>query len=207
MERILDIGTGTGRIARKIISCSSANVIGVDINKSQIKIANKKKKMLKRYANTYDLVVADGQHLPFKGCSFDSTVCIRTLKYFSDYKLGLAEISRVLKNHGKAVLSLSNILSVDLILLRLKMLAYKRLFNFRRALQIFKDYDLFVANYRGLHKIHPKVWTISKSSTFLNFLNAAELVLQKITLKEVFSREILVKFYKVKIKGYGCSIK
>lgn len=198
-EVILDIGTGTGRIARKIVTSSGASVIGVDINRHNLKIAQQRRKTLKEYADAYNLVAADGQYLPFKNSVFDSVVCIRVLKYFPNYELGVREISRVLKNNGKAVLSVSNIFSVDLFLLRFKMLAYSNLFNFRKMVQIFKKYALYISGYRGLHKIHPKIWTIFKNSHFLAFLYASELVFQKMTLKEVFSREILAKFIKISV--------
>jgi hypothetical protein len=62
----------------------------------------------------------------------------------------------------------------------------------------FNRNNLTIIEYLGLHKIHPKIWTISRSLLFITFLRAAELVLQKITPKEFFSREILVKLVKSK---------
>ena len=193
---ILDIGTGTGRVAREIIKSSESNVIGIDLNKYRLKLAAMKKKCLRNYADRYDLVVADGHFLPFKDSIFDSIVCIRSIKYFSDYELGIREMSRVLKEGGVLVLTLSNVFSIDFLLLRLRLLAYKILFNFYFMKNIFEHCGFAIVDFLGLHKIHPKIWTVSNNSHFIAFLKAAELILQKITPKVLFSREILVKLIK-----------
>lgn len=196
-EKILDIGTGTGRVARRV-AASGASVIGIDVNKENVRRASMRKKGLGCYEDNYDLIVADGRFLPFIDNCFDSLTCIRTIKYFQNSRAVIQEISRVLKNNGKLILTLSNVFSVDFILLRIGILAYKTLFNFRKAIQDFKNDNLVMIDFIGLHKIHPKIWTISNNTWFLNFLAAAENVLQKITLKELLSREIFVKFVKIK---------
>lgn len=195
-EKILDIGTGTGRIARKIVKTSEVSVVGIDVSKRHIRRANVKKKKLRDSGNRYQLIIADGQFLPFKDSCFNSIICTRTIKYFPNYKTGIREMSRVLKNKGKLVLTLSNIFSIDFVLLRFGILAYKKLFNFRKIAHFFRENDLVVIDYIGLHKIHPKIWTISSNVLFLNFLRTMEEILQKITPKELFSREILVKLIK-----------
>ena len=197
--KILDVGTGTGRVARKILEASEARVIGIDIERDNIK--NAKEKFSENYADKYDLIVADGQFLPFKNSSFDGITCIRTLKYFPNHQLGIREMSRILKNGGTLVLTLSNVFSIDSFLVRLKILAYRTLFNFRRLVQYLRHNNLVVVKYLGLHKIHPKIWTVFENTSFLFFLWAAEFVLQKITPKELLSREILVKLTKSAEKG------
>jgi len=195
-EKILDVGTGTGRIARKIVGFR-ADVIGIDVDYARIKHATIRKKNLGDYAHRYKLVVADGQFLPFRNSSFDAIVCIRNLKYLSNYQLGIKEMSRVLKPDGRLILSLSNIFSLDPLLLKIGIdLSYKTLFTFRSVKNIFLRNNLGIINYLGLHKIHPQVWTWFKSPHILALLKAAELILQKVTPKEFLSREILVKFMK-----------
>lgn len=194
-ERILEVGTGTGRIARKIVSFG-ADVIGIDVNKPRIRRAVIRREGLKDCKHTHELVIADGQFLPFKSSSFDAIVCVRTLKYFPSYRLGVEEMSRVLKLDGRLVLSLSNVLSLDSLLLRIGVLAYRTLFNFRKAKYVFLHNDLVVIDYLGLHKIHPRIWTWFQNSCILDFLRTTELILQKLTPKEFLSREILVKLIK-----------
>jgi ubiquinone/menaquinone biosynthesis C-methylase UbiE len=196
LENILDIGTGTGRIAREIVVTPGCNVVGIDVNKQDVRLANVKKKSLGDHKDRYELIIADGQFLPFKDSCFDSAICIRTIKYFPNPQAGVREASEVIKDGGKFVLTLSNVFSVDFILLRFGILAYKTLFNFRKFARFFKANNLVLINYTGLHKIHPKIWTVFNSTQFLNFLKAAEEVLQRITPKELFSREILVKLIK-----------
>jgi len=110
-------------------------------------------------------------------------------------------MSRILKNGGTLVLTLSNVFSIDSFLVKLKILAYRTLFNFRRPVQYLRHNNLVVVKYVGLHKIHPKIWTVFENTSFLFFLWAAEFVLQKITPKELLSREIPVKLTKSAEKG------
>ena len=201
LERILDVGVGTGRIA-KTMAAYGCEVVGIDLNKHMLRLAAKRKKELGD--RSYDLILADGQFLPFKNSSFDGITCIRTLKYFPNHQFGIREMSRVLKDGGTLVLTLSNVFSIDSFLVKLKILAYRTLFNFRRLVQYLRHNNLVVVKYLGLHKIHPKIWTVFENTSFLFFLWAAEFVLQKITPKELLSREILVKLTKSVERSMKC---
>ena len=110
-ELILDIGTGSGRIARQVLKNTEANVIGIDFVRSGIESAKARALNL----SGYEMVVADGQHLPFRENSFDGIICIRALKYFPNYIQGIAEMSHVLKPGKRLILDLSSVLGYETI--------------------------------------------------------------------------------------------
>lgn len=98
---MLDLGTGTGRIARYIAMETGMTVIGINANRQRIDTTRvKAKKILGPNSNKYVLMVGEGQHVPFVNNSFDSVVCVRVLKYFPNYAIEISEVSRVLKAGG-----------------------------------------------------------------------------------------------------------
>jgi hypothetical protein len=109
-DLILDVGTASGRIAREIILKTGARVIGIDLG-YQSESSQKKKRL-----NNYELIIADGQYMPFKEDSFNAIICIRALKYFPNYVLGLSEMKRVLRKTGRLTLDLSSNLGYEIIL-------------------------------------------------------------------------------------------
>ena len=202
-EKILDVGTGTGRIARELVK-KGVEITGVDISLIRIKTSAKNRESTQTGSSNYELINADGQFLPFEDSSFDAIVCLRTLKYFPDYQLGIREMSRVLKPGGRMVLSISNLYSIDFILARLRMLAYKKLFRLEELRRIFTINDLKIMKTQAMNKVHPRVWSLSNSPFLLALLNSVELTLQKATPKEFLPRELLIHIVKMKRQtGYS----
>lgn len=87
---ILDIGCGNGYYTYNIANDLECSVIGLDISKTMINEASKKK------LNNLNYVVSSSSHLPFKDNSIDVIVSC-----FSP--LDLNEVKRVLKNNGKII--------------------------------------------------------------------------------------------------------
>ncbi|HIQ49730.1 MAG TPA: class I SAM-dependent methyltransferase [Nanoarchaeota archaeon] len=83
--KILDVGSGFGVLEKFI------KAIAVDINEEYLKIVPSKHK-----------IKASGDALPFKSNSFDFVFCIDTIHLLKSLK----EIKRVLKRHGKLVVSI-----------------------------------------------------------------------------------------------------
>jgi ubiquinone/menaquinone biosynthesis C-methylase UbiE len=96
---ILDLSCGPG----KHIACYSKNqeVIGLDLSKDLLSIAQKECKKKGNYGNV-NLIRADMRYLPFKSGVFDNLIHILAFGYFSDAgnESVLAEISRGLKKGG-----------------------------------------------------------------------------------------------------------
>jgi len=144
-QLILDVGTGTGRIAREIMLRTQAKVVGVDANRLMIKTAKAKSANFSRY----ELVIADGHHLPFRENSFDAVICIRVLKYFPNYMQGISEIAKVLKLHGELIADFSSMLGYETLLRYIKrpIDAQKfHTFNFYKIKGYLSEKKLFIAD-------------------------------------------------------------
>lgn len=206
---VLDIGTGTGRVARSLLKLNN-DVVGIDISSNRLKLALEKSKTeLAGKKNNYHIVMADGHYLPFIDVAFDAIFSIRTLKYLKNPNQGFCEIARVLKSQGICVLELSNIFGYEtLLLFLLKLFGIKhyaqnmgsnyRLFNIFEIEKTLKTLDLTIISKRAWHKI-PTVFFINcKHFTILKILFYTESILQIILPSFFFSRGILIK-----MRGYA----
>lgn len=98
---LLEVGIGSGRLM-EALSARGWTVSGVDPAPGMVKIARAR---LPTAANR--LTVARAEELPFADRSFDVAVGIAVLEY-TDMNRSLAEISRVLRPGGRAVIGLRN---------------------------------------------------------------------------------------------------
>lgn len=103
-KRILDFGSGCGRIAIEF-SRAGAQVFGVDINPQLIDIA---KGEAKRLNSNVEFLLSDGFTLPFKGNFFDFSICLSVFEHLSNPVVSLKEIIRVLRPKGKLWLVFPN---------------------------------------------------------------------------------------------------
>lgn len=104
-ERILDVACGEGNVARHLAS-SGAKVTGIDISKMlDFAIAKEKEKGL---GIDYQRLNAEELDTIFEDSSFDKVVCNMALMDIADYKTTLKQISRVLRNEGIFVFSITH---------------------------------------------------------------------------------------------------
>ncbi len=103
---VLDVGCGTGRYTINIAR-SGQKVVALDISLNMLRITQKK---ARKYGvlNTIDLILADGEHLPFKDGSFNSLICTLTFNHFENCEEAAREFSRVLKKDGVCIISTLN---------------------------------------------------------------------------------------------------
>src|SRR5262245_28146443 len=103
-ESVLDVGCGTGIVARQVASrlrCSAA-VTGIDPNPNMLAVA--------RAAGARERVSVTwregrAEALPFTDAGFDLALCQFALMFFGDRAAALAEIRRVLKGDGRLALN------------------------------------------------------------------------------------------------------
>lgn len=100
---ILDVATGTGDFAIQALTLKPEKIIGVDISEGMLEVG--RKKMTDRgYSQQIDMVTGDSENLPFEENKFDAVIVAFGVRNFENLEKGLAEIRRVLKPGGKAVI-------------------------------------------------------------------------------------------------------
>lgn len=203
-KSILDIGTGTGRVAVRLVELGN-EVFGIDINRNRIRAAALKSKEKRKY----HVILANGEQLPVKSGSVDLIVCIRVLKYFEKPIIGLAEIARALKPDGLCIIEISNSLGYEN-----PYLAFRRILSQNRyAPEMGSRYNLFnpfemknviqslglsIQRIIGWHRIPPAIFMRTRNRTVLRILYLLELALEKILPNVVLSRGILFSCRKVR---------
>lgn len=109
-SKVLDVSCGEGIFLREIRKYSKLlKTFGLDISDRAISIA-------KRKSLDANLVVADGQRIPFKDKSFDYITCLGSLEHYIDQELGVKEMLRVAKDDASFYILLPNSLSINLFL-------------------------------------------------------------------------------------------
>jgi len=100
---ILDVATGTGDFAFEALSIlNPEKIIGVDISQGMLDIAQQK--ITKRGLDErFEVKLGDSEELPFNSNEFDAVTVAYGVRNFENLQMGLADIFRVLKPGGKAV--------------------------------------------------------------------------------------------------------
>lgn len=101
--RILDIATGTSDLALAALKLKPTEIVGLDISKEMLKVAQVK--VDKRgLSSTIKLLHGDSENIPFPDNSFDAITVAFGVRNFENLNRGLSEMSRVLKPGGKVVI-------------------------------------------------------------------------------------------------------
>lgn len=93
VERILDIGTGDGQIAR-VLAAAGAQVTGVDPTRNQISVAHQR-------GGGPVYVQAAAEALPFPSASFDAALACLVFEHIDDVDGAIAEVARVVRPGGQ----------------------------------------------------------------------------------------------------------
>ena len=102
-SKVLDVGCGSGWASRMIAKMvPNGEVIGVDFADGMIK--NAKMKIFQDDSHDYDNLrfeVAGVEDIPCPDDYFDYAICIVSFSWYSDPKIAIKEMKRVLKPGGK----------------------------------------------------------------------------------------------------------
>lgn len=98
LGEVLDIGTGTGRMA-ELFADSATRVVALDKSLDMLRVARAKLQNLEM--GSVDLVQGDFAALPFPAHSFDTVLLHQVLHFAQDPTAALAEAARVTRPGGR----------------------------------------------------------------------------------------------------------
>jgi len=99
--RLLDVACGAGGFLRRAAD-RGFDVVGVDVSATAIALASKR-------VPRAELHVGDAEQLPFSDSSFERVTCLGSLEHFPSPDRGAAEIARVVKTDGRALVFVPNL--------------------------------------------------------------------------------------------------
>ncbi|MFY9282369.1 MAG: bifunctional demethylmenaquinone methyltransferase/2-methoxy-6-polyprenyl-1,4-benzoquinol methylase UbiE [Bacteroidia bacterium] len=101
-KRILDVATGTADFAIATLEINPEEVIGVDISEGMLDVG--RKKITEKGITNIRLESGDSENLQFEDASFDAVIVAFGVRNFENLEKGLAEINRVLRPGGVAMI-------------------------------------------------------------------------------------------------------
>ena len=103
-DTILDVATGTGDFAFEALEIlKPKKIIGVDISRGMLDVADEK--IIKRNkSEVFEVRLGDSEKLLFDDASFDAVTVAYGVRNFENLEKGIADMLRVLKPGGKAVI-------------------------------------------------------------------------------------------------------
>jgi demethylmenaquinone methyltransferase/2-methoxy-6-polyprenyl-1,4-benzoquinol methylase len=93
-DRVLDVATGTGMVARELVRQKGCSVVGVDQSPEMLAQARA------RANGKVELVEASAESLPFADGEFDALTFTYLMRYVDNPAATLAELARVVKPGG-----------------------------------------------------------------------------------------------------------
>jgi ubiquinone/menaquinone biosynthesis C-methylase UbiE len=103
-ERVLDVGCGTGIVAREVASRlrATATVTAVDLNANMLAVA---RTAAAREGLTVEWCEGDAKQLPFHDAAFDLVLCQFALMFVAEKSAALSEMRRVVTRSGRVLIS------------------------------------------------------------------------------------------------------
>lgn len=115
--RILDVGCGPAVFTSDLVA-RGWDVCAVDLSSGMLKTASQQVKHLS--GRTVRFAAAQATELPFRDQSFDAVMCIGLVSYVDSVPALLADVRRVLRPNGEAVLQIANSQAMSELDLRLR---------------------------------------------------------------------------------------
>jgi demethylmenaquinone methyltransferase/2-methoxy-6-polyprenyl-1,4-benzoquinol methylase len=100
-DRVLDVATGTGLVARELVRRYGCRVVGLDQSEGMLAAARQRLDRDPGLASRVELTVGEAESLPFADDEFDHLTFTYLLRYVEDPAATLAELARVVKPGGR----------------------------------------------------------------------------------------------------------
>ncbi len=100
-ERVLDVATGTGMVAKALVERYGCRVVGLDQSAQMLAGAREKLATDERLAERVSLVQGEAENLPFVDARFDHLTFTYLLRYVDDPEATMVELARVVKPGGR----------------------------------------------------------------------------------------------------------
>jgi demethylmenaquinone methyltransferase / 2-methoxy-6-polyprenyl-1,4-benzoquinol methylase len=100
-DRVLDVATGTGLVARALVRRYGCAVVGLDQSPDMLAGAQRALVQSSELAARIDLVEGEAERLPFADAEFDHLTFTYLMRYVDDPEATLAELARVVKPGGR----------------------------------------------------------------------------------------------------------
>jgi demethylmenaquinone methyltransferase / 2-methoxy-6-polyprenyl-1,4-benzoquinol methylase len=100
-ERVLDVATGTGLVARELVRRYGCRVVGLDQSAEMLERARHKLASDPSLAKRVELVTGEAESLPFADGEFDHLTFTYLLRYVDDPAATLRELARVVRPGGR----------------------------------------------------------------------------------------------------------
>jgi len=100
-QRVLDVATGTGLVARALARAGGCEVVGLDQSEEMLRVAREHLAASPKLATRISLVRGEAERLPFADAEFDALTFTYLLRYVDDQAATLRELARVVKPGGR----------------------------------------------------------------------------------------------------------
>ncbi len=100
-QRILDVATGTGLVARALARAAPCEIVAVDQSAEMLAGARSRLALMPELAARITLMQGEAERLPFGDGEFDALTFTYLLRYVEDRETTLRELARVLKPGGR----------------------------------------------------------------------------------------------------------
>jgi ubiquinone/menaquinone biosynthesis C-methylase UbiE len=101
-DLVLDFGCGPGWVS-ELLARHGLRVVGIDVAEGALR-GCRERMAAAGVTNRTDFIRGDVQRYPFRDGSFQAVICIAALHHIEDMGQAVAEISRILKPDGEAIL-------------------------------------------------------------------------------------------------------
>lgn len=100
-DRVLDVATGTGMVARALVERYRCSVVGIDQSRDMLAGARRALTARPDLAARIELLQGEAEWLPFADSEFDHMTFTYLLRYVDDPGATLTELARVVKPGGR----------------------------------------------------------------------------------------------------------